>query len=435
MSAGMRERVGVRRSIKSMQAHQLVKIDADTLGSLPQQLAAALDAALMRDIEFFRQCDIDGSGCISRAEFGRVLRKDLNLAMTKKQLKQIFAAFDDDGSDAINYEEMRVALRGTEAIQVSAAAPSREKRHSKDSSAITPTLPLAPPRLVREELLRFTKVAIRTDLNERFEAFELASGYTGTLSRGVTRARGSSRMAIVVHAGGSMEASGSGSSSSGLRMSRSSMHRRLLEAGWGILAYEDANVRDTAEAGKSDRVVQVAIARLRAALVYIASHRKFRYCKVALLTQGLSASAAFAAMSVAPSDFDFPLKALCVTDPAPLNGSLIGTHAPRCRLPVLLSCSDAGDVSLAEALYEALDAKLPKEIVLMTGQPLHSNDTQRPDDDQGSPGSLAQWQQTKQLMSFLELHVGGHSSSPSPMSTPRSPRLPSLVPSPRISPR
>ena len=55
-------------------------------------------------MKLFKKFDKDGSGNVTKKEFGDLL-KDLNFKMTPTELDLLFMEFDVDGSEEITYKE------------------------------------------------------------------------------------------------------------------------------------------------------------------------------------------------------------------------------------------------------------------------------------------------------------------------------------------
>jgi len=108
--------------------------------------------------------------------------------------------------------------------------------------------------------------------------------------------------------------------------------------------------------------LDVASRRLLGALQYVATHPFLRYCRIAVLTQGVGASAALAAMATRPELVRHRLHALSVCQPAALSPAgdvaafaaqaarIVGTRTP------LLVCDtqDSGETGgVGYAVHDA----------------------------------------------------------------------------------
>ena len=122
---------------------------------------------------------------------------------------------------------------------------------------------------------------------------------------------------------------------------------------------------------------------LLAAMEYAASHHSFRYCKIALMAQGVGATAALLAMSKHPEMFEGRVRAVSVCQPAELEGTtmdeLLTVHVPQHNIPTLLSRAESGikhistinhEYMTAEKIHQALGESVPKELIEVSNYPL-----------------------------------------------------------------
>ncbi len=264
-----------------------------------------------------------------------------------------------------------------------------------------------------------------------FDAWELVGG-ADRGSHGTNW--GSANLAIVTHplthvADGSVD---------GLtaHVSVLPLHRHLIDAGWSVLAYEASAL---AAEGSADAQLDA----LCACLDYVSAHHSFRYSRIALLAQGVGASAALKALATEGARLDGRLGALVASQPAAIDG-LLDVYAPACRVPTLLAHAEpahrALDASSAEHRLEhsladvlargGVDARLvvaqpvirPWTPAWATTYPLYGA-ARRFD------ASHLYGDQPHLLLDFLHEHVGAGARQGSPR--PRTPRRPTT---PRAAP-
>ena len=108
--------------------------------------------------------------------------------------------------------------------------------------------------------------------------------------------------------------------------------RDLVAAGYSILAYEaHAPGATWADAGET------TTAHLLAALEYVRSHRRLRYCSITLFAHGVGSTAAFAAMQRAPELFEYRVRTQILCEPEDDGGRLLLEGAvPACIVPTML---------------------------------------------------------------------------------------------------
>jgi len=159
------------------------------------------------------------------------------------------------------------------------------------------------------------------------------------------------------------------------------LHHRLIESGWNVLVFD-------AMPSTGDGVREAA--KLHAAMAYCATHRKLRYCRTSLLTQGTSASAAMMAMHAQPGRF-FSVTALAAFEPsgsATLCTDVLDTYAPACNLPVVLTHRSAAAVDTAAAPSAAA-----LSVIATQPQPNAMRDGQTPHGAHTGPGRTVNEQQ------------------------------------------
>lgn len=86
-----------------------LKLDKDSVDTLPEQIRAALHARKVRVIDLFRQLDDDLSGKISVVEFVQAMR-ECGLQASHDELSAVFHSFDKDHNDMIEYKELHKLL-------------------------------------------------------------------------------------------------------------------------------------------------------------------------------------------------------------------------------------------------------------------------------------------------------------------------------------
>ena len=108
---GFELRSGLNENASKVFGTSLDIVEGDN-ASIIDQLMRALGApgVMARVIDIFRAWDDDGSGTVSKREFGRALPM-LGLHVDKKQAGELFDVFDDDQSGSIDYAEINKKLR------------------------------------------------------------------------------------------------------------------------------------------------------------------------------------------------------------------------------------------------------------------------------------------------------------------------------------
>ena len=99
---------GRKKSSVLMRGESL--IDMESGRPIMEQVSEALGDSFARVIDIFREWDEDGSGTISRKEFGKALPV-LGVRLTPAQLSELFHELDEDGSGLIEYDELHKKLR------------------------------------------------------------------------------------------------------------------------------------------------------------------------------------------------------------------------------------------------------------------------------------------------------------------------------------
>ena len=229
------------------------------LESMSSQINDVIERRLLRDIDFFRAADDDGSGAISYGEFSRILREEFGVIVSKNHMKQICKAFDNDTSGSIEYDELHDMLVKKKKIDIY-VAPRHWRKIQAKLRAYREIQNVA-----RQNPVSVETVQVRLGRRVSFPTYEILAGeqcHSGTC-------RPTNKLAIVAHPlhGGQFK------DTPEHRAAYSMLHRILIEAGWNVLAFE----ANTLSAGGDG---EVETAKLRAVMTHVASHRKFRYCKV-----------------------------------------------------------------------------------------------------------------------------------------------------------
>ena len=297
----------------------------DGLQDMSGQIASVIEKRLLRDIDFFRACDADGSGAISHAEFARVLRDEMGVNTSQQFMEQIALGFDKDKSGFIEYEELHEMLMRQEKVSVYVTP----RRWLKLAARLNSYRLLQ--NVAHRRPLHVEKSQVGLGRRANLSVYAMLAGeqcHSGTC-------RPSNKLAIVAHP----LHDGQFQDTADQRAAYSLLHRALVEADWNVLAFE-ANTLAADGDGEAET------AKLKAIMTHIAGHRKLRYCKVALLTQGVGGAAAIRYASDASPGSDDLLSRLCCLsvsqpsgDPA-LLAQVELEAAPRCRVPIFLSHLD-----------------------------------------------------------------------------------------------
>lgn len=423
--------IGLRTAKVSQEDANLLQgfeIDPESLDSIPHQIRLALYKNKLRVIDLFRQIDDDASGLIDLAEFKKAM-KEFGWEPHDDALNYVFSTFDCDSSGNITYLELdrlcrastetyprlferrnaivnqeeiiaqmlrERALRfASEEARAAVSRPNTARAGSRPQTAATQRPQTAAPAieaparqrpswasmgekvkvLVAHERQKsrpvtFNPVTIFTRSGEELQAYELIN----ISSTGANR--GSDKMAIVCH-----PITGAGGASDGTKQQKLSMlllHRHLQQEGFNVLAYE---AHPLAVGGVQTGELQQEY--LLAAMDYVSEHRSFKYCKIALMAQGVGAAAAFVAISKNPELFEGRVRVISACQPAELDGTtmeeLLTTHVPRCNIPTLLSRAESGvkhiatinhEYMTAKKIHDALGESVPKDLIEVSDYPL-----------------------------------------------------------------
>ena len=334
-------------SVRRRNMLQDLDLDEENLSTTHEQIKRGIKKNRLKMLDIFQQVDEDASGQIQVAELSRGFA-EMGLKVPKRAMAQIFKSFDKDGSGWVSYEEFRDTLRSDEMLSVEelsdeeriamgiplrpieaeAPAPAEPERRSalgnwRQGSSVARAFGGALASSVRLQPLPFRAVSVGRGADS-FDAWEL-------IHDAHMNNRGSTQLAIVTHplqAG----AQGDGDTIDDCVRQRP-LHHALYRGGWSVLAYEACRLADD---GPGD----TEAARLRSTMDYVAAHRKLRYCKCVLVTQGTGASAAFKALHDHPESFEYVVRAISACQPSgadELQEAVIGEYAPQCSLPVMLS--------------------------------------------------------------------------------------------------
>ena len=96
-------------SIEDANLLQDVKLDFDSLDTVPDQIRSGLYTRYVRVVDVFRQFDDNRSGMIDGPEFVKAL-SELGLQAPPRATGAIFRSFDADGSGQIDYREFHAML-------------------------------------------------------------------------------------------------------------------------------------------------------------------------------------------------------------------------------------------------------------------------------------------------------------------------------------
>lgn len=313
-----------------------INLNGDSLTTFPEQIRAALAENLARAIDLFRACDTDQSGEISRREFVQALSM-CGLQDHKEDLKAVFDCFDLDGGGSIEYSELATIIRRSTAI---APQVKVRRRRGDAPSAVQSEVPITGTRSRPENAAPYTLVEIASPSwlppGYAFPAWELIyEAFPGTN-------RGTGKVALVTVPSlkpPSILDEPIFSRQLGMvrrfpaSVLRSNLVLRdLVAAGYSILAYEaHAPGATWADAGET------TTAHLLAALEYVRSHRRLRYCSITLFAHGVGSTAAFAAMQRAPELFEYRVRTQILCEPEDDGGRLLLEGAvPACIVPTML---------------------------------------------------------------------------------------------------
>ena len=88
----------------------MVKLDATSEKSIPEQLYDILKEHSVRLIDLFREWDDDGNGALDKKEMRQAIAA-LGYSAPKKQIDAFFESIDDDNNGWIEFEELKEALK------------------------------------------------------------------------------------------------------------------------------------------------------------------------------------------------------------------------------------------------------------------------------------------------------------------------------------
>ena len=333
---------------------QDLDLDEGSLGDTANQIRKSLNKQMIRNVDFFQQLDDNGSGYIDKRELVRGF-KQLGLNIPPMYLEQLFDNFDVDRSGKIHFEELKHTLaEGRMKLNVEELPPEMLAgltASNEAEEAASPTVIAAPAVALQRRIKSFKGVSRVAKEFGGYTKHGQASQLMGTVKKIPFRAvrvahppnapdydiilgrapafeayehvadpcgtnRGSAQLAICTHPLQNVH----GDKPVDIA-AHSPFHHNLVAAGWSILAF------DTSE---GDGTGDLEAEKLRSAMAYVARHRFFRYCRIALLTQGTSASAALAELHRDPKAFD-PVMVLAACEPsgkAALQDKLLRQYRP-----------------------------------------------------------------------------------------------------------
>lgn len=122
-----------------------IKLDRESGKPISEQLRDALSSNAVRVMDLFRDWDENQDGLIQKSEFTKAM-VPLGIQVSKAEASELFDQFDPDGSGTIEFNELNKLLRR----RVDVAAQKRELRHSQSlpggmraaSILPQPTIPL-----------------------------------------------------------------------------------------------------------------------------------------------------------------------------------------------------------------------------------------------------------------------------------------------------
>ena len=408
---------------------QDLDLDEFSLKTTALQIRYQMNKQKLRFIDLFRQIDADQNGTVTAAEFGTALQ-ELGLHVPPMWIEQLFDNFDHDYSGEIDFNELRRTLLqggdlGVEEIPEEMHAelgmvPIPEAVEPEPEEVVVPVtrinlkLAMSMARgfgragAVRMHALPFSQIRIGAGA-AAFDAWELVADVHGNN-------RASAQLAVVTHplhfAGGQVMASRDGTTIATC-VAKRPLHHALFNDGWSVIAYEAHELGE-------DGTGEAEAAQLRAVMAYVASHRKLRYCKAALITQGTSASAAFMAMQQHPDEFEYRVKCLSACQPAgmqALQDALVNQYAPKCSVPVLLSHAPARPPTsqgpgvnrpktpAAIKVQRAMPQDTPRKTIEVYNYPFHGNSRR-------FEGARYFGDHPKKLISFIDKHTVPPKKSP-----------------------
>ena len=96
-------------SVEDVNLLQDVKLDPESLDTIPDQIRSGLHQRYVRVVDVFRQFDDNRSGMIDGPEFVKAL-SELGLNAPPRATGAVFRSFDTDGSGQIDYREFHALL-------------------------------------------------------------------------------------------------------------------------------------------------------------------------------------------------------------------------------------------------------------------------------------------------------------------------------------
>ena len=400
-----------KKKIKKEDANLLqdLDLDEDHMEQIPGQIKAALQRNSVRMLDFFRQMDDDASGSISRKEFRKALC-EIGLKAPKVAIDWLFSEFDEDGYGSIEYDELKDQLRHSAAFvsdeQAEALGEREEERlrpsteggelyaNVRDGSGDdgrprttprgstkkmfdeapapapeAPPRPPPPPTPHYVEPLVFDTVDLGTTAGGLQMLGSLFLNFDACGNNRVT-----SKLALVMHPLPTVKAK---SKKSDIVLGSLPLLRMLADTGWSILYVEPHGLGSPLKGAASE-----SSKKLAASLELISTHRKLRYCKVAILTQGPAASAAIACMSSMPEAFDYRVRVLSACQPAPVKGMgspvfgdlTLAQHAKSVAIPTFVSYAteEPRAMQVAKDVAANIEAGgVPTAVMPVSGQTLY----------------------------------------------------------------
>ena len=115
------------------EAEDRLALTAARVKEIPAQLQAMLATNWTRVIDLFKQFDTNGDGVISKKEFLTGM-KMLGLEADMDDVSELFRAFDEDDSGAIDFEELNKLLRAGNTVEIKDSVKDKMKSIAKISS-------------------------------------------------------------------------------------------------------------------------------------------------------------------------------------------------------------------------------------------------------------------------------------------------------------
>ena len=344
-----------------------IQIDEDNMESIPDQIRSQLADQMARVIDLFKAVDEDGSGEITRKEFCKAL---MLCGLEREDAVNVFDCFDLDNNGSIEYKELSNLIQRSKKIHPKLSARQR---------ALLPRLPTPPKKTGIFYRYPFPRPHTPKCTADPYTLVELKSSkwlpqkvsvllWERTIGGWSATNRSTNKLAIVA-----LPALGHEMLSepiftgdtftlrpgqyvqqfpAGMLRSNFLLHT-LADDGYSILAYES----HTPGAEWQDQG-EVATASLLAVLDYVASHQMLRYCRIALFTQGVGATAAFIAAQRAPDRVENRVKVIVACEPAE-EAELLSTHMPQCNVPLLLI--SRAESQLCKSLHDAIPERVREQ--------------------------------------------------------------------------